>query len=262
MRKDDICAVIPAAGRGSRLGLDVPKILAPLDTESTVWTHLRDCLAKCAGRIHVVMSPAFLEMMRRAVAVGPHGGVTVGIQERPLGMGDAIFAASAVWKSFPHLLVVWGDQAGLSHETLSRVIARHASGLGPRCTLPVVEAERPYVQYVFRAGALLEIRQAREGAAVDARGWSDVGVFLLETAGLEAAWRDYLSQAAAGAVTGEVNFLPFLVYLSQRRGWKFEAVPVSDAAEARGINTREDLKFFQDRYQQRRVQPSSSPALT
>src|SRR5262249_54017690 len=149
-------------------------------------------------------------------------------------------------KHFRHLLVIWGDQAGLSLGTLQRVIARHATGFGRRATLPVVEAERPYVQYVFRDKSLVESRQAGEGAQVNARGWSDVGVFLLENEGLEEAWRSYAAGAAGGAVNRELNFLPFLVYLSQQRGWKFETVPVGDPAEARGIKTREDLQFFQE----------------
>jgi bifunctional UDP-N-acetylglucosamine pyrophosphorylase/glucosamine-1-phosphate N-acetyltransferase len=248
MCKGTICAVIPAAGRGTRLGLDVPKILAPIGDDCTVWTLLRDGLTGCAGHIHVVVSPASLDVLRSVVTAGPHQDrISVGVQERPLGMGDAIFGASGVWMNFSHLLVVWGDQAGLSSGTLRRAIALHASGSGPRCTLPVVEAERPYVQYVIRNGSLECIRQAREGAAVDDRGFSDVGVFLLEVEGLHDAWRQYAQIAVAGAVTGEVNFLPFLAYLSQQCGWRFETVPVADATEARGINTREDLRFFQER---------------
>jgi len=246
VRKEDICAVIPAAGRGSRLGLDVPKILAPLGKDRTVWTQLRDVLTGSAGHIHVVISPVFLDAFRNAA--GHRGGVTIGVQEQPLGMGDAIFGAAGTWMNFKQLLVVWGDQAGLACNTLRRVVALHASGSGPRCTLPVVETERPYVQYVFRNGSLEEIRQTREGAAVDDRGFSDVGVFLLEVEGLPDAWRQYTRMTAAGAVTGEVNFLPFLVYLSRQCGWKFETVAVTDPTEARGINTREDLKFFQERF--------------
>lgn len=249
MPREEICAVIPAAGRGSRLGLAVPKILAPIGGDCTVWTLLRDSLTGCVGHIHVVIAPAFYDVVRSVVTAGPHGGsVSVGVQERPLGMGDAIFGAAEVWKNFSRLLVVWGDQAGLSSGTLRRAIACHASGNGARCMLPVVEAERPYVQYVFRNGSLESIRQAREGAAVDERGFSDVGVFLLEVEGLEDAWRRYTRIAATGAVTGEVNFLPFLVYLSQQCGWRFEPVLVADAVEARGINTREDLRFFQKRF--------------
>jgi bifunctional UDP-N-acetylglucosamine pyrophosphorylase/glucosamine-1-phosphate N-acetyltransferase len=247
--RKDICAVIPAAGRGTRLGLNVPKILAPIDGDRTVWTLLRDSLTGCVGHIHVVTSPASLEVVQRAVTTGPHQeSRSIGVQEQPTGMGDAIFGAAGTWQDFGQLLVVWGDQAGLSSETLRRAIIRHAAGSGPRCTLPVVEAERPYVQYVLRNGSLESIRQAREGAAVDDRGFSDVGVFLLEVDGLQEAWWHYTQIAPAGAVTGEVNFLPFLVYLSRRRGWRFEPVLVADPTEARGINTSEDLRFFQERW--------------
>ena len=249
MHSEHICAVIPAAGRGTRLGLDVPKILAPIGGDCTVWTLLRDSLTGYVGHIHVVISPASLDVVQRAVTVGPHPErISVGVQERPLGMGDAIFSAAETWQEFDQLLVVWGDQAGLSSETLRRVIALHASGSGPRCTLPVVEAERPYVQYLFEDGSLECVRQVREGAVVDERGFSDVGVFLLEVEGLQEAWRQYARIAAAGAVTGEANFLPFLVYLSQECGWRFDKVLVADPSEARGINTQEDLTFFQQRW--------------
>ena len=249
MHREDICAVIPAAGRGSRLGLDVPKILAPIGPERTVWTCLRDSMLERVHHIHVVISPAYRDIVRRELAADPHRDrVSIGVQETPRGMGDAIFGAAGTWMNFKHLLVVWGDQAGLSSGTLRRAMALHAAGSGPRCTLPVVETEHPYVQYVFRDGLLHTIRQVREGAVVDPRGLSDVGVFLLETDGLQDAWRDYGSIAAAGEATGELNFLPFLVYLSQTCRWRFGTVPVTDASEARGINTRADLQFFQERW--------------
>jgi len=223
--------------------MDRPKILAPLSAHQTIWSVLHDRLAPLVDHIHLVLSP---DGARNFPVLPPR--VSHSIQPEPTGMGDAIFGARAYWDSFDAILVVWGDQAGLSSETLGRVARLHADGAGPRCTLPVVEAERPYVQYVFRDGSLASIRQVREGAHVDDRGFSDVGVFLLEVEGLQHAWRQYLQTAAAGAVTGEVNFLPFLVYLSQQCGWKFETVRVADPVEARGINTQEDLKFFQERW--------------
>ena len=47
-------AVIPAAGRGTRLGLDRPKILAPLNDDETIWSVLRDKLLAVVDRVHVV----------------------------------------------------------------------------------------------------------------------------------------------------------------------------------------------------------------
>jgi 2-C-methyl-D-erythritol 4-phosphate cytidylyltransferase len=40
----NICAVIPAAGQGTRLGLQIPKILLPIRDELNVWSILRDKL--------------------------------------------------------------------------------------------------------------------------------------------------------------------------------------------------------------------------
>src|SRR5262249_25282086 len=52
-----VSAVIPAAGRGARLGLDVPKILASLTPALTVWDVLRTLLEPYVDDLHVVLSP-------------------------------------------------------------------------------------------------------------------------------------------------------------------------------------------------------------
>ncbi len=52
------CAVIPAAGRGSRLGLDLPKLLVRLTDNETVWSVLKRKLRPYVDHIHVVLSPA------------------------------------------------------------------------------------------------------------------------------------------------------------------------------------------------------------
>jgi bifunctional UDP-N-acetylglucosamine pyrophosphorylase/glucosamine-1-phosphate N-acetyltransferase len=89
----------------------------------------------------------------------------------------------------------------------------------------------------------VRVRASREGDQCRPGGLSDVGVFCLSTAGLLSAWTGYRSDAVPGTATGEVNFLPFLPYLSQGHGWPVTIVPVADPAEARGINTSSDLEF-------------------
>ena len=89
--------------------------------------------------------------------------------------------------------------------------------------------------------------QTREGDQTAANGFSDVGTFLLGTAGLTGAWDRYLAEAPHGAATGEINFLPFLPFLSAQ-GWTVTPLEVADTTEARGINTMEDLSFFQNLY--------------
>ncbi len=235
-----LCAVIPAAGRGTRLGSDGPKILTPLTARQTVWSVLHAKLAPLVDHIHLVLSP-------QGAAVFPAlpADVSTSIQPTPVGMGDAIFRGFDVWSAYDAILVVWGDQVFVSTDTLTRAIA--AWKPGANMVLPVTRMAVPYVEYVFDGPRLSKVLQTREGDATTAGGFSDVGAFLLATAGLRPAWQDYLGQAARGAGTGEINFLPFLPFLSVC-GWTVTPLEVADATEARGINTKDDLAFFQNLY--------------
>ena len=236
-----VCAVIPAAGRGSRLGIARPKILAPLNAHETIWSVLHAKLAPLVDHIHLVLSP---EGARDFPALPPR--VSQSIQPEPIGMGDAIFGARSAWEPFDAILIVWGDQVFVSEDTLRRALA--ALTLPERqAVLPVTRMAIPYVEYVFEADGLAKVLQSREGDKTSPNGFSDVGAFLLRTQGLTAAWNDYLSKAEPGSRTGEVNFLPFLHFLSGQ-GWTVTPLEVADPIEARGINTPEDLSFFRDVY--------------
>jgi CTP:molybdopterin cytidylyltransferase MocA len=244
MAEPRVCAVIPAAGRGTRIGLGIPKIAIELTGGRTVWHLLHERLRPFVEHVHVVMSPGGEPIFRQVAAAElAGGGVSVSRQEEPLGMGDAVFGAAAHWAGYDMILVVWGDQAGLSGGTVRRVVQAHRGVAGPALTVALVPMPEPYVEYEAAGSPprLLRVRQSREGDACRPGGLSDVGVFGLSTDGLAAAWRRHLAGATAGATTGEVNFLPFLPHLSRDLGWRFTAVPVTDPAEARGINTLEDL---------------------
>lgn len=234
-----ICAVIPAAGRGTRLGSDVPKIFTSLTKRDTVWTVLREKLSPLVDHVCLVLSP-------EGAAMAPVADdVSIGIQPLPTGMGDAIFGAHAIWSGYDTILVVWGDQVFVSRDTLERAIAACASG--KNVVLPVTRVAQPYVEYVFDRGDLAKVLQTREGDATTPNGFSDVGTFLLNTAGLKDAWDEFSATAARGNVTGEINFLPFLPWLAAH-GWTITPIEVDDATEARGINTPEDLEFFRARF--------------
>lgn len=247
MTGPSVCAVIAAAGRGTRLGGDVPKVMLEIADGVTVWHLLHRRLRGLSDRIHVVVSPTVEPGFRSLAAdeIGS-GAVTVSVQDQPRGMGDAIFGAAPHWDTHDAVLVVWGDQVNLSPVTVRRVVDAHraATSAGRAgITIPLVPMPAPYVEYEVTAAGLGRVRMSREGDGCRPGGLSDVGVFCLSTAGLRAAWSRYLAEAAPGATTGEVNFLPFLPYLSQAHGWQVTVVPVADPVEARGINTRDDLDF-------------------
>lgn len=242
-------AVVPAAGRGSRLGLNVPKLLAPISDGVTVWHILKPKLLRAVDRIHLIVAPEWASTFQLLLAADADADrLSVSVQHHARGMGDAVFGAYEHWSKATTLLVVWGDQIHISLATLNSALGLHRSSSGSRCTIPTVIVKRPYVQYCFAPGGqLTEIRESREGSQCDETGFSDVGVFVLEVESLEQAWKSYCKQNRAGAFTGEVNFLPFLPYLAHH-GWQTLRIQVDDPVEARGINTIEDLTFFQQLY--------------
>jgi bifunctional UDP-N-acetylglucosamine pyrophosphorylase / glucosamine-1-phosphate N-acetyltransferase len=236
-----VCAVIPAAGRGTRLGSDTPKILTPLTARETIWSILYAKLAPLVDHIHLVLSPD-------GAAVFPllPEQVSTSLQPAPIGMGDAIFRGFDVWSQYDAVLIVWGDQVFVSQDTLSRALAALAEP-PQHAVLPLTRMAVPYVEYVFDGPRLTRVLQSREGDATTPNSFSDVGTFLLGTQDLQPAWEDYLASTLRGSGTGEINFLPFLPFLSAR-GWTVTPLTVSDATEARGINTQDDLAFFQSLY--------------
>lgn len=242
-----ICAVIPAAGRGSRLGLDVPKILVPVDQERTVWDVLRDNLSPIVERIHIVLAPsAMADFSGKLQSDSEREKITVSEQREPLGMGDAIFGAERFWAGYDSILIVWGDQVNLSSSTLEKAAA--LSNEGKTVVLPLVECKSPYVQYDESDGILKGVRQSREGDQMDLIGNSDVGLFILSVPELLDCWHRFVKESIVGAQTKELNFLPFLPFLSLNCGWKVRVSTVNDPTEAIGINTKEELAFTRERF--------------
>jgi bifunctional UDP-N-acetylglucosamine pyrophosphorylase/glucosamine-1-phosphate N-acetyltransferase len=242
-----IAAVIPAAGKGSRLGLSVPKLLAPLTDTVTVWDVLRDVLEPYVDRLHVVVSPAALPLFESHLHKTNADllRITCSIQREPTGMGDAVFSGLAWWQGFDDILVMWGDQIFVSPQTIGKAIELQRRTPPPSLTVPLCRLEEPYVDYVLdEKGLITRVLQTREGDRCRRHGMSDVGTFVISTAGLATRWREY-GATGRGARTGELNFLPFLAHLSSGCSWNTQHFEISDTRESRGINTPEDLLFFQ-----------------
>ena len=241
----EIFAVVPAAGRGTRLPSHLPKLLTPLAAGVTIWTLLSRALLTVVDHINIIVSPDGEPSIRAAVAQSNlTGRVSLSLQPEPLGMGDAIFRGLPVWSHARTILVVWGDQVCVSARTLREACALHA-GSARTLVLPVVALPEPYVEYLFADdGAVLSVRQSREGDLCRPNGYADVGAFVLSVEHLHHAWTRFLATQAPGALTGEINFLPFLPFLSSL-GWRVKRLIVADPREACGVNTPADLASIQ-----------------
>jgi bifunctional UDP-N-acetylglucosamine pyrophosphorylase/glucosamine-1-phosphate N-acetyltransferase len=189
-----------------------PWAIIPL-AEPSVWIALRERLRPLVEHVHLVLSSKGLAHAEEHLKPEPF--LSYSVQDHPLGLGEAVFSAEPLWRVAESLLIVWGTHA--SESTLQATVQAHRGGL----TLPLVELPRPPVQFLFQGDKLVQVLQ-RE---TEPQGLCDVGLVMLSTRGLLAAWKDFRTH-------GDGEFLDFLPYISQH-GTPTRRVFVSDPDEAR-----------------------------
>lgn len=231
--------IIPAAGRGSRLGTAIPKALVPVNGRPML-AHLADLYAPFVQHIVVVAHPSFSGDVR-AWGRGC-GNVAVVEQLQPTGMLDAILAAAKDVRSHRprEVWITWADQVGVLPETLRRLDAAMSEVPGPALALPTVKKEHPYIHFERDAtGRISRLLQKREGDVMPPTGESDMGVFALSAEAFDRDLETYARQVVPGSGTGERNFVPFVPWMAQRS--TVVTIACTDPREAVGINTPDEL---------------------
>ena len=140
MTETPALAIILAAGKGTRMKSDRPKVLHNL-AGAPLLAHVLHA-AKAAGltRCAVVVGPGMDEVAAAATALDPK--IEMFVQAEQLGTADAVKAARRAVEEFQgHVLVLYGDTPLLMPETLHNARAELISG----ADLVVIgfEAENP-----------------------------------------------------------------------------------------------------------------------
>ena len=236
-------ALVPAAGRGSRLGFHRPKILYPVAGRMIVEWLLDFLLPNCASVVFV-LSPdgrAEVEQELARLIPGRYRGV---VQEVPTGMGDAVELGLAAVET-PLVAIVWGDQVALRRRSVDACLRLQQGPLSPDVTCPTVMRRNPYIHFDRDTeGRVCGLRQAREGDAMPAEGESDTGFFCFRTACL----RELLVELRAsgerlGGATREFNFLPVIPLAAAKR--RVLTPRLMTLEETVGVNSREDAAAVQ-----------------
>jgi bifunctional UDP-N-acetylglucosamine pyrophosphorylase/glucosamine-1-phosphate N-acetyltransferase len=230
-------AVIPAAGRGSRLGFHRPKILYPV-AGRPILDWLLDFLRPNCSELVFVLSPDGAADVAAELDQRLPGRYKVVIQEVPSGMGDAVALALPVVRT-PHVAIVWGDQVALRPRSVEACLRLQQGPLSPDMTCPTVMRDRPYIHFERDAqGCIAALLQAREGDRMPDRGESDTGFFCFRTAVLMRLLEDLRRERASGRGTGEFNFLP-VIPRAARQGIVITPRLMS-VEETIGVNSAED----------------------
>jgi bifunctional UDP-N-acetylglucosamine pyrophosphorylase/glucosamine-1-phosphate N-acetyltransferase len=228
---------ILAAGKGTRMRSDLPKVLHELAGRPLV-DHVID-LALDLARPHDIV----VVVGHGADAVGAHvrdRGVGAVLQEPQLGTGDALRVAleGLAHRPTDRLLVLSGDVPLLRRGTLHGLMAAVENGASAALLTAELDDPGSYGRVVRNDGGL--VREVVEACDADPRQLAIREV----NAGVYAFDRDAVATAVAGLGTDNAQseyYLTDVAAALTARGLPVAAVPLDNPSEMQGVNTRSDL---------------------
>ncbi|MSO65938.1 MAG: bifunctional UDP-N-acetylglucosamine diphosphorylase/glucosamine-1-phosphate N-acetyltransferase GlmU [Alphaproteobacteria bacterium] len=234
MSKTDFAAIVLAAGKGSRMKSDLPKVLHPIAGRPLI-VHLLDTVRSLSpAKIVVVVAPGAEAV---AAAVAP---ATTVVQDPPLGTGDAARCAGAAIAPFDGtVLVLFGADPLVTRETLARLLAARQGANPPGLVVLGFRPTDPaqYGRLVLdTAGSLDRIVEYWDASAEEKRiRLCNSGVMAIDGARLF-GWLARLDNRNAK----NEYYLTDLVAIARAEGGRCAVVEAA-ADELTGVDSRADL---------------------
>ena len=229
-----VSTVILAAGQGTRMRSELPKVLHPLAGRPLVEYSLR-LAAGVSAELPVVVVGYGADAVRQVVGERARFAVQV----RQLGTAHALLSAESLLAGQADLvLVISADMPLFRHETLQRLVDTQANNPGPLSMLTVVQEDSHGFGRIVRwdDGTVLSIvEEAHATPQQLAIKEVNVGAYCFSS-----AWLWPALQRIPVSPKGEY-YLTDSVGLAVQAGLNVEALVLDDPDEAIGINTRVHL---------------------
>ena len=227
--------IILAAGKGTRMNSDLPKVLHPIGGAPMLHHAMRAGAALDPEHVIVVAGHGAGQV--RAAALSYDENAEVVLQEEQLGTGHAVDQARDALKGFEgDIVVLFGDTPFLRPETLERMIAARQSHDVVVLGFEVAELQPRYGRLVMDGDRLVKIVEYKD-ASEDERTirFTNSGLLACDAQTLF----EMLSETSNDNASGEY-YLTEVAELANRRGLSVTA-SACDEAETLGVDSRTDL---------------------
>lgn len=242
-----VAVVILAAGRGTRMKSETPKVLHPIGGRSMLAHAMASADALGADRVCVVIGDQAPEVGAAARAV--RGDAAVAVQSPPRGTGDAVMKAAPALDGYEGaVLILYADTPLVEPATLKALIAKIDGGAAVAALGFVADDPGAYGRLVLGAdGALEAIVEAKDASPEQLDiNFVNAGVMAADAAFLARA----LPQIRNDNAKGEY-YLTDIVAIARREGLAC-AVARADEDEVVGVNSRLELAVAEEIFQDRR----------
>lgn len=246
----DVAFLILAAGKGTRMKSDLPKVLHPLAGKPMVLHTLEAAEALNPARVVLVVGHG-AEGVKAAVAA-EFSNVDYAVQEQQRGTGHAVLCAKETLKDFVGTVVIlYGDAPLLPVSALARLVAHHQS-TGEALTALTTTVENPtgFGRFIRDASGAVQGIVEEKNCTDDQRAITEVnpGIYAVESAAL---WR-LLERVQPSPPKGEY-YLTDILHLAVQSGLKVEAVHDAGGWVLLGVNDPDQLAAAEALYAERRA---------
>ena len=226
--------VILAAGKGTRMNSDIPKVLHPI-AQVPMLVHAMRAGSVLAPERTVIVTGHGAEAVAK-VAQAEDEDARIVVQDQQLGTAHAVAQARAALDGFTgDVVILYGDTPFLQPETLERMIAARADN---DLVILGFEAADParYGRLVMNGDALERIVEFKDASDEErAITFCNSGLLACDAGTLF----DLIDAVGNDNASGEY-YLTDVVEIARDRGLKVTAVSC-DEAQTLGVNSRADL---------------------
>lgn len=225
--------IILAAGEGTRMKSNVPKVLHPLAGKAMIQYSL-EAVAGVSPQLPVIVIGRDAESVEKSI----HDKAEFVFQEKRLGTADAVRTTrKKVEGNCDLVLVIYGDMPLLRKQTLQHLVEKQMNNRGPLTIASMVlEDSHGFGRIIRRDGKIKEIvEEAQATASQREIRELNVGAYCISS-----EWLWSALERIPVSPKGEY-YLTDLVGLAASEGFHVEAIQIADAEEAIGINNRVHL---------------------
>ncbi|MEZ8196525.1 MULTISPECIES: bifunctional UDP-N-acetylglucosamine diphosphorylase/glucosamine-1-phosphate N-acetyltransferase GlmU [Vibrio] len=238
-------SVILAAGKGTRMYSNMPKVLHTLAGKPMVKHVIDTCSDLGAHNIHLVYGHGG-DQMKSVLAEEPVNWI---LQADQLGTGHAVDQASPKFEDDEKILVLYGDVPLISSETIENLLEAQPTG-GIALLTVVLDNPMGYGRIVRKNGPVVAIVEQKD-ATDEQKLIKEINTgVMVATGGDLKRWLSGLNNQNA---QGEY-YLTDVIAAAHNEGRAVEAVHPANPIEVEGVNDRAQLARLERAYQQMQAQ--------
>lgn len=237
--------VILAAGKGTRMYSELPKVLHLLAGKSMVQHVIDTAKSVGASDIHLVYGHGG-DLLKEKLGEQNLNWV---LQAEQLGTGHAMQQAAPSFQDDEDIIMLYGDVPLIAQDTLQRLIeAKPEGGIG----LLTVILDNPtgYGRIIRENGEVVGIIEQKD-ATEEQRKIQEINTGIMVASGKD--FKRWLSQLNNNNAQGEY-YITDIIALAHKEGNKIETVHPSRLSEMEGVNNRLQLAALERIYQKEQAE--------